>query len=359
MLSPRGLRRHWPRRNCNPTEVTLRLSFKTGRDTDYEPEDWDGNQDERLRLVHRRIATATTGTTASSTRSGTASPRSTTSGRRATSQGTQCAIDYWRDANGNVQNYEVDAERQLPHRPARRACRFPIAERPAVHAERRRRTTCTATRTATAPRTSASSTTRTGSVVNPGSRCDEFTQQVRHPALRPADARRSRWYYGPQSRRRTLFAVDGQRARPVEPRGQARRRRSARSVEAQARRASTPVGRVINGTDAQRSADLTSRPKRGMHRRRRRRRVPDDLRPLPQPGHRRRRPGVRRDRALVAARSGDLRYNIVDIIHEPAVAVAVGHHGRRRRSAHRREGAGEHQRVGRRARHRRRRARRI
>ena len=39
--------------------------------------------------------------------------------------GTQCAIDEWRDANGNVQNYQVDSARQLRPRPDDAACRSP------------------------------------------------------------------------------------------------------------------------------------------------------------------------------------------------------------------------------------------
>ena len=79
---------------------------------------------------------------------------------------------------------------------------------------------------------------------------------------------------------------------------------------------------------------------------------PGRLRPLPQPGHRERRPARAARPAARRARLGDIRYNIVNIIHEPADALAVGHHDRLRRSAHRREGASERQRVGRRPRHR-------
>ena len=75
-----------PYGNCNPTEVTLRLSFKK-RGRHRLRADGPGRQpDAGLRFLHRRTATATTVTTASSTRSGTASRPSTTSGRRATSK---------------------------------------------------------------------------------------------------------------------------------------------------------------------------------------------------------------------------------------------------------------------------------
>ena len=60
--------------------------------------------------------------------------------------GTQCAIDEWRDANGNVQNYQVDASGNYLADPN---TGLPIPRRPdgpAVHEERARAATSTATR---------------------------------------------------------------------------------------------------------------------------------------------------------------------------------------------------------------------
>ncbi len=49
--------------------------------------------------------------------------------------------------------------------------------------------------------------------------------------------------------------------------------------------------------------------------------------------------------AAITARMGDLRYHQVNAIDRPADPVALGHHGRRRRPAHRREGRRQHQRL--------------
>jgi hypothetical protein len=97
-----------PNTTCNPAEVTVRKSFKKVVDDDYEPEDWDGNKmnafgwftedrygyDRDYGIVDQdwhRYATRYN------------------IWQKSHVDGTQCAIDEWRDANGNVQNYQVDA----------------------------------------------------------------------------------------------------------------------------------------------------------------------------------------------------------------------------------------------------------
>jgi hypothetical protein len=98
----------FPATTCDPAEVTVRLSFRKVVDDDYEPEDWNGNKmnafgwftqdrfgyDRNYGIVdqdwHRFAARYNIW-------------------QKSHVEGTQCAVDAWRDANGNVQNYKVDS----------------------------------------------------------------------------------------------------------------------------------------------------------------------------------------------------------------------------------------------------------
>jgi hypothetical protein len=105
----------YPATTCDPAEVTVRLSFRKVVDDDFEPEDWNGNKmnafgwftedrfgfDRDYGIVdqdwHRFAAKYQIWAQDPKTGAATHVP------------GTQCAVDAWRDANGNVQNYEVNA----------------------------------------------------------------------------------------------------------------------------------------------------------------------------------------------------------------------------------------------------------
>ena len=94
--------------------------------------------------------------------------------------GTQCAVDYWRDANGNVQNYQRRRRGRVLPRTRDTGLPIPDPERAAVHQERRR--------AGRAPRRDGDGTEDecefkdvNGNVVNPGSRCDEFTNKCDIP----------------------------------------------------------------------------------------------------------------------------------------------------------------------------------
>ncbi|MBV9949136.1 MAG: zinc-dependent metalloprotease, partial [Myxococcales bacterium] len=97
-----------PAITCDPAEVTVRISFKKVVDDDFEPEDWTGTKmnafgwftqdrygyDRNYGILdqgwHRFASKYNIW-------------------QRSHIDGTQCAVDQWRDANGNVQNYKVDA----------------------------------------------------------------------------------------------------------------------------------------------------------------------------------------------------------------------------------------------------------
>jgi hypothetical protein len=97
-----------PAYTCSPAEVKVRLSFKKVVDDDYEPEDWDGNKmaafgwfskdrfgyERNYGILDQRWHRFAT---------------KFNLWQKSHVDGTQCAIDAWRDAKGNVQNYRVDA----------------------------------------------------------------------------------------------------------------------------------------------------------------------------------------------------------------------------------------------------------
>jgi hypothetical protein len=181
---------------CNPSEVTVRLSFKAVVDDDYEPEDWNGNKmdafgwftqdrygyDRNYGILddnwHRFAAKYNIW-------------------QKSHVDGTQCAIDYWRDANGNVQNYQIDANGDfladpntglpIPAAPGQAGAPF---TKSAVGQDVHRDVDHDGTQD------ECQFTDSNGNVVNPGSRCDEFKNKCDIPVyLR--QTKTTPMYYGP------------------------------------------------------------------------------------------------------------------------------------------------------------------
>ena len=98
-----------PTLNCNPTEVTLRLAFKKVVDHDYEPKDWDGNKMDAFGwFTEDRIGyDRNYGVLDDKWHRFAAMYNIWDASHIA---GSQCAVDYWRDANGNIINYKVNAD---------------------------------------------------------------------------------------------------------------------------------------------------------------------------------------------------------------------------------------------------------
>ena len=101
-----------PVANCNPTEVTLRLSFKKVVDRDYEPVEWNGKQmeafgafleerfsyDRNFGLVdqnwHRFAALHNVW-------------------EKSHIEGSQCGVDFWRDEKGEIAKYKAGPDGTL------------------------------------------------------------------------------------------------------------------------------------------------------------------------------------------------------------------------------------------------------
>jgi hypothetical protein len=185
----------YPAITCNPSEVTNRLSFKKVVDDDFEPEDWNGNKmdafgwftsdrygyDRNYGIVdpqwHRFAAKYQIW-------------------QKTHLDGAQCAIDYWRDANGNVQNYKVDGSGGFYTDPA---TGLPIPDPKGqpftlsaagvdVHRDADHDGT----------EDECQFTNKDGDTLNPGSRCDEFSHKCDIPAY-SRQLKTTPMYYGPTS----------------------------------------------------------------------------------------------------------------------------------------------------------------
>jgi len=186
----------YPTDTCNPAEVKVRLSFKKVVDDDYEPEDYDGNKmaafgwfsvdrygyDRNYGILDQnwhRFATKYN------------------IWQKSHVDGTQCAVDQWRDPNGNPQKYEVDAGGNFVFDPN---TGLPIPDpngqagftKSAVGQDVHRDLDGDGTED------ECQFTDANGNVVNQGSRCDEFTNKCDIP-LYERQTKTTAFYYGPDA----------------------------------------------------------------------------------------------------------------------------------------------------------------
>jgi hypothetical protein len=185
----------YPGVTCNPAEVKLRLSFKKVVDDDYEPEDWDGTKMNAFGWfsVDRFGYERNYGILDESWHR---FAMKYNIWQRSHVDGTQCAIDHWRDASGNVQKYKVDpggnfytdAKTGLPI-PDPNGLPFTMSA-PGQNVHRdldgdKTEDECAFLDAA-------------GNVVNPGSRCDEFKNKCDIP-LYARQTKTTPFYFGPTS----------------------------------------------------------------------------------------------------------------------------------------------------------------
>jgi hypothetical protein len=307
----------YPATTCDPAEVTVRLSFKKVVDDDYEPVDWTGNKmnafgwftqdrfgyDRNYGILdqnwHRFASRYNVW-------------------QKSHVDGTQCAVDAWRDANGNVQNYKVDAS-------AAGACSgsaaangtcfvldpntgLPIPDangqpytRSAVGLDVHRDADGDGTED------ECQFTDPGGNVINPGSRCDEFKNKCDIP-LYLRDTKTTPLYYGPQSAP-DLFAST---ARALNSWNIAVKRSVQIGKVVEANRASVDVGQAAFLTS---EADLVADQQTTQ-------KVPDIFVLCHNPV-------IAGDSAAcgapgLAVRLGDLRYSVVNIIQNPQMPSAWG-----------------------------------
>lgn len=180
----------YPYGNCNATEVTLRLSFRHVTDNDYQAEDWDGTkQDAFGSFTQDRFGYERNYGVLDQKWHRFASRYNLWD--RSHIDGTQCAVDFWRDANGNVQKYSFNGSDF-----ARDANGLPVPDANGqpypggqvgidVHQSSDGKTEdlCVFTKA-------------DGTVAHEGSQCDEFANKCTLP-LRERKIHTIPWYYGP------------------------------------------------------------------------------------------------------------------------------------------------------------------
>jgi len=178
----------YPSGNCNATEVTLRLSFMKVVDHDFEPTDQDGKKQDAFGwfTVDRYGYDRNYGILDEKWHH-FASKYNIWA--KSHVEGTQCAVDKWRDENGAVLNFSSspDAKTGLPVVDAKGSPHVgtPIGKDP--HRDEDKDGT-----------EDDCAFTAGGAIVNPGSRCDELSRKCTLP-LYKREIKTIPWYYGPKA----------------------------------------------------------------------------------------------------------------------------------------------------------------
>jgi hypothetical protein len=286
----------YPAVTCNPAEITLRLAFKQIVDDDYEPENWDGTQmaafgwfeedrfgyDRNYGIIDQdwnRFATKYN------------------IWQQSHVVGTQCAIDAWRNANGNVQNYGVDASGNYVTDP-NTGLPIPSATgqpftKSAPGLDVHRDTNHNGTED------ECEFTNSSGVIQNAGSQCDQFTNKCDIP-LYERLTKTTPFYYGPTAAP-DLFPSTAQ---ALNSWNIAVKRATQIGMSVEAARVSAPQPANLITTEAGLLADQQN----GLT-------IPDIFvlchNPVVQGDP------VACGASGLAVRLGDLRYHIVDIIQNP------------------------------------------
>jgi hypothetical protein len=307
----------YPAITCDPAEATVRLSFKKVVDTDFEPEPWDGTKMDAFGWFtvdrfgyERNYGILDQGWNRFASKYNI--------WQKSHVAGTQCAIDAWRDASGNVQKYKVDASASTSNDckgawtpqgvcfaadgnglPIPDSKGQPFTKSRAgldVHRDLNGEGT----------EDECEFTDPSGNVINPGSRCDEFKNKCDIPVYNRS-TKTIPLYYGPTapadlfpSTAKALNSWNIAVKRSVQ---------LAKSVEASRVGVDVPPNLLTS------DADLLADQQTG-------RKVPDIFVLCHNPV-------IGGDSSACGApglkvRLGDLRYNIVDVIQNPQLPSAWG-----------------------------------
>ena len=190
-----------PIANCNPTEVTLRLSFMKVQDHDYEPTDQTGPRQEAFGwfTVERYGYERNYGLLDEQWHRFAAKYNIWEQSHISDGKGNyaQCNVDYWRDAEGNIQKYKVNAAGQVA---LDGATGLPIiAEASDTKSAPYARTPIGANIHADLDENGTEDECELkngqGALLNVGARCDEFSRKCSMP-MRDRKIKTIPWYYG-------------------------------------------------------------------------------------------------------------------------------------------------------------------
>ncbi len=191
----------FPVANCNPTEVKLRLSFRTVTDTDYEPAEWDGNRMDAFGWFYNdRYGYERNYGVLDEKWHKLAAKYNIW--QKSHIEGSQCGVDFYRDADGNVAQYKTDGTNFLtdpnngtpiPATPediaAKKAQPFPATP---VGADPNRDSNTNKTAD------ECEFHDKDGNLLHSGSRCDVLSHKCTLP-LYERETKTIPWYYGPDS----------------------------------------------------------------------------------------------------------------------------------------------------------------
>jgi hypothetical protein len=305
----------YPAITCDPAEVTVRISFKKVVDDDYEPVDWTGTKMNAFGwFTQDRLGYDRNYGILDQNWHRFASRYNIW--QRSHVDGTQCAVDAWRDASGNVQNYRLDTTGACTGAIAVDGTCFaadanglPIPD-PNGEPFTKSAVGQNVHRDADGEGTEdeCQFTDSSGDVLNPGSRCDEFTNKCDIP-LYARTTKTTPLYYGPGSAP-DLFAAT---VHALNSWNVAVKRAVQLARVVEAKRAGLPVPDNVMTSEADLLADeqASGGPT-----------VPDifvlchnpvlagDSKACGAPG--------------LAVRLGDLRYNVVNMIQNPQMPSAWG-----------------------------------
>lgn len=114
-----------PAGNCNPTELTLRLSFKKVTETDYEPSDWDGTRMDAFGAFYssrygyeRNYGILDQNWHRLAAKYNMFERNHISQKSEGGEVFAQCNVDYWRDENGEIQKFRTNASGAIVSDPA-------------------------------------------------------------------------------------------------------------------------------------------------------------------------------------------------------------------------------------------------
>jgi hypothetical protein len=188
-----------PITNCNPTEVTFRLSFKAVEDHDYEPADWDGNKmdafgwfysdrygyernygllDEKWHKIAAKYNIWD----------------------KSHIPGSQCGVDFYRDEDGVVANYKTDGNGNFLTDPANGTPVLATADDKGAKPFPSTPVGASPSRDSNGNKTAdeCEFTDKAGNQLHSGSRCDEMSKKCTLPHYERA-IKTIPWYFGPDS----------------------------------------------------------------------------------------------------------------------------------------------------------------
>ncbi|MDB4997606.1 MAG: hypothetical protein JWM74_5038 [Myxococcaceae bacterium] len=188
-----------PVTNCNPTEVTLRLSFRAVPDNDFEPSDYDGNKMEAFGWFYEdRYGYERNYGLLDEKWHKIAAKYNIW--EKSHIPGSQCGVDYYRADDGSVAKYKTDGNGNFLTDPNNGTPVLATADDKNAKPFPSSPVGSDANRDINGNKTAdeCEFTDKSGNALHAGSRCDEMSKKCTLP-LYERKIKTIPWYYGPDS----------------------------------------------------------------------------------------------------------------------------------------------------------------